>query len=128
MARGKTFVGISCAMSAVGVSAADTDTPRLARLKNWANNRSTLSVTTIKIPDADGRIANSYTAPVRKKNITSRLVSFRFGYNRQQPRIGVAPHELPLLKGEIPICKDYLKGECKTWGEVQISTPVCCRI
>lgn len=27
--------------------------------------------------------------------------------------IGVAPHELPLLKGEIPICKDYLKGECK---------------
>ncbi|CAI9726612.1 zinc finger CCCH domain-containing protein 10-like [Octopus vulgaris] len=27
--------------------------------------------------------------------------------------IGVAPHELPLLKGEIPICKDFLKGECK---------------
>ena len=27
--------------------------------------------------------------------------------------IGVLPNELPLLKGEVPICKDHLKGECK---------------
>lgn len=27
--------------------------------------------------------------------------------------IGVVPNELPLLKGEVPICKDHLKGECK---------------
>ena len=27
--------------------------------------------------------------------------------------IGVAPRQLPLLKGEVPICKDFLKGECK---------------
>ncbi len=27
--------------------------------------------------------------------------------------IGVVPNELPLLKGEVPICKDNLKGGCK---------------
>lgn len=27
--------------------------------------------------------------------------------------IGVVPNEMPLLKGEVPICKDFLKGECK---------------
>lgn len=27
--------------------------------------------------------------------------------------IGVVPNDLPLLKGEIPVCKDYLKGECR---------------
>ncbi|XP_064613544.1 zinc finger CCCH domain-containing protein 10-like [Liolophura sinensis] len=27
--------------------------------------------------------------------------------------IGVTPKELPLLRGEVPICKDYLNGECK---------------
>ena len=27
--------------------------------------------------------------------------------------IGAVPNELPLLKGEIPICKDFLKGDCK---------------
>lgn len=30
--------------------------------------------------------------------------------------IGVVPTELPLLKGEVPICKDFLKGECKRAG------------
>ena len=30
--------------------------------------------------------------------------------------IGVIPNEAPLLKGEVPICKDYLKGECKRGG------------
>lgn len=27
--------------------------------------------------------------------------------------IGVLPNKLPILKGEVPICKDYLRGECK---------------
>ncbi|XP_074659450.1 zinc finger CCCH domain-containing protein 10-like [Tubulanus polymorphus] len=27
--------------------------------------------------------------------------------------LGVQPTELPLMKGEVPICKDYLKGDCK---------------
>lgn len=30
--------------------------------------------------------------------------------------IGVVPNEMPLLQGEVPICKDYLKGECKRAG------------
>lgn len=30
--------------------------------------------------------------------------------------IGVVPNEIPLLKGEIPVCKDFLKGECKRAG------------
>ena len=27
--------------------------------------------------------------------------------------LGVVPTDIPLLKGEVPICKDFLKGECK---------------
>lgn len=30
--------------------------------------------------------------------------------------IGVVPKEQPLLKGEVPVCRDYLKGECKRAG------------
>ncbi|ELU06371.1 hypothetical protein CAPTEDRAFT_204990 [Capitella teleta] len=30
--------------------------------------------------------------------------------------IGVVPNEVPLQQGEVPICKDYLKGECKRAG------------
>ena len=30
--------------------------------------------------------------------------------------IGMLPNELQLPKGEVPICKDYLKGECKRAG------------
>lgn len=30
--------------------------------------------------------------------------------------IGVIPSDAGLLKGEVPICKDYLKGECKRAG------------
>ena len=30
--------------------------------------------------------------------------------------IGVLPKSLPVLRGEVPICKDYLKGECKRAG------------
>lgn len=30
--------------------------------------------------------------------------------------IGVLPNKLPLEKGLVPICKDYLKGECKRAG------------
>jgi hypothetical protein len=31
--------------------------------------------------------------------------------------LGVQPSELPVLKGEVPICKDYLKGECRRAGK-----------
>ena len=27
--------------------------------------------------------------------------------------VGAVPSELPLLRGEVPICKDFLKGDCK---------------
>ncbi|KAK2158968.1 hypothetical protein LSH36_161g10013 [Paralvinella palmiformis] len=30
--------------------------------------------------------------------------------------IGVMPNELPLLKGEVPVCKDFLKGQCMRAG------------
>lgn len=30
--------------------------------------------------------------------------------------IGVMPNELPLLKGEVPVCKDFLKGQCMRGG------------
>lgn len=30
--------------------------------------------------------------------------------------IGVVQNEVPLLKGEVPVCKDFLKGECKRGG------------
>ena len=30
--------------------------------------------------------------------------------------IGIIPKSLPILRGDVPICKDYLKGECKRGG------------
>ena len=30
--------------------------------------------------------------------------------------IGVLPNELPLLRGEVPVCKDFLKGQCMRAG------------
>ena len=27
--------------------------------------------------------------------------------------IGIVPKELPLMKGEVPVCRDFMKGECK---------------
>ncbi|KAK3587865.1 hypothetical protein CHS0354_019744 [Potamilus streckersoni] len=31
--------------------------------------------------------------------------------------VGVTPSELPILKGDIPVCKDYLKGDCRRGGK-----------